>query len=82
MKTVAPTETIRAMLDETGSSTYALSKLMGKSPKWAWNSIGHSARVDTLAKMADVLGLQVAILGKDGHVVAVIEPEPEPDDAG
>lgn len=74
---VAPSETIRYLLGKTNTSTYTLSKLMGKSPKWAWNSMGHKPRIDSLAKIAEVLGLKVAILGKDDEVVAVIEPEAE-----
>lgn len=76
-KTIAPREAIPAMTSAAGVTDYALSKRMGKTPNWAWNMKRFDTKLSTLAKIAEVLGLKVAILGKDDEVVAVIEPEAE-----
>ena len=67
------------MVENAGVTEYALSKRMGKAPNWAWNMKRNDTRLSTLTRIAAELGQQVAILGKDGHVVAVIEPEADAD---
>lgn len=78
-QTIAPREAIDTLMSTAGVSGYALSKLMGKAPNWAWNMKQYDTKLSTFTRMAEALGLKIAILGKDDKVVAVIEPETDAD---
>ena len=74
-RTISPRDVIPAMAGEAGITEYALSKRMGKTPNWAWNMKRNDTRLSTLTRIADELGQQVAILGKDGHALAAWTPK-------
>ena len=70
-------ESVDTMLGMGGKSARSVNELLGRSHNYLYRIRGRDTQVGTLAKIAEVLGLKVAILGKDDEVVAVIEPEAE-----
>lgn len=67
---------LRYIMDNTGKSMRAISIDMGKADTWAKNSArpGRVPQLDTVARVADLAGLDVALVDrKTGEVVATVD---------
>lgn len=72
------TDVIAALLARSGMSARAASRALGRASTWASNSIGRTPKLDTLAEVADLAGVDVVLRDRaTGEDVATIEP-PEP----
>lgn len=66
---------IRFVLDRTGKSDRAIGPALGKGTAWAGMAAsGRIPKLDTLARVADLAGLDVALVDRSsGDVVAVVD---------
>lgn len=71
-------EAIRAMMEGSRISGRALSVAMGKHPNFVSSTLtkGSVPRVDTLARMADVMGYRLVLEGR-GERIPIDPPAPE-----
>ena len=68
-------EALAYAIDRSGKSARAISKELGRSPAWAALALRSQApQLDTLARVADLAGLDVALVDREsGDVVAVVD---------
>lgn len=74
---IPATHTLRAVLDLSPVSGRETSRVLGHSESWARLAArpAHTPRLDTLADVAGIAGLDVALIDRStGDVVAVVEP--------
>ena len=65
---------MRAVLDHTGMSDRAIGPALGRGTAWAGMAATRVPRLDTLARVADLAGLDVALVDRSsGDVVAVVD---------
>lgn len=67
---------LRYIIKRTGKSMRAISIDMGKADTWAKNSsrAGRVPQLDTVAELADLAGLDVALVDREtGEVVATVD---------
>ena len=78
---MTPTEALREMLDRSGTSMYALSKAMGKSPMYVKNTIKQGSNIGsaTLAEMASHMGFKLTLNGM-GEPIEITERSGHDDD--
>ena len=68
-------EALAALIAHSGRSARAVSAELGHAQSWASNSIGKVPKVDTLADVADVAGVDVALVDRaTGETLGTIEP--------
>lgn len=67
---------IRELITHSGLSANAMSAALGKSREWArLTAKANAPRVDTLADVADVAGVDVALIDRTtGEVIAKVDP--------
>lgn len=78
---MTPTEALREMLDRSGTSMYALSKAMGKSPTYIQSTIrqGSNLGAGNLALMASHMGFKLTLNGM-GEPIEITERSEDADD--
>lgn len=67
---------LRYIMDNTGKSMREISRIMGKGESWAKTTAlpGRSPQLATVARVADLAGLDVALVDRGtGKVVATID---------
>lgn len=72
-----PRETIAALADKFKGTKRELSKALGRSDNWISSTItnGGPPKVDTLANIADVVGVDVCLVDRaTGETIATIDP--------
>lgn len=74
-KRIEPTQALGFLRGSSDLSAHAISRECGRSINWLINSTGRDTKASTLALVADVLGLDLALVDRaNGEVMAIIEP--------
>lgn len=69
------TDVFSYLVKRSGMSARALSLSLGKADTWARNSAGRDTKLSTVTTVADVAGLDLALIDREtGEAVAVIDP--------
>lgn len=68
-------EALAVLIAHSGHSGRAVSAELGHAQSWASNSVGKVPKLDTLADVADVAGVDVALIDRaTGETLGTIEP--------
>ena len=68
-------EVFSALVKHSGKSARRVSLDMGKAETWARNSAGRDTKLSTVAKLADMAGVDLALIDREtGERLATIEP--------